>query len=248
MSLYKKNINGTLLILLLLLVQACKKDDKKEIIIEKGTVTDIDGNQYQTVKIGDQWWMAENLKVGHYRDGSPITEIPTDLGTQQATQQADSVWAQSLGAYCTFEDSIYGHLYNHFAIEDINQLAPEGWHIPSDAEWKILEKTIGMQHNQVDALAWRGKNEGEILMNKALVGWPQASLAFGSDLYGFAALPGGCRLQNGFTNTEKNTAFFWSRSADGNQAWYRYLDAQKKTIFRQQTYRSYGMSIRCIKD
>ena len=248
MSLCKKNINGTLLILLLLLVQACKKDDKKEIIIEKGTVTDIDGNQYQTVKIGDQWWMAENLKVGHYRDGSPITEIPTDLGTQQATQQADSVWAQSLGAYCTFEDSIYGHLYNHFAIEDINQLAPEGWHIPSDAEWKILEKTIGMQQNQVDALAWRGTNEGEILMNKALVGWPQASLAFGSDLYGFAALPGGCRLQNGFTNTEKNTAFFWSSSADGNQAWYRYLDAQKKTIFRQQTYRSYGMSIRCIKD
>jgi uncharacterized protein (TIGR02145 family) len=185
--------------------------------------------------------MAENLKVEHYRDGSPITEIPTT--------EADSVWAQSLvGSYCSFEDSIYGHLYNHFAIEDINQLAPEGWHIPSDAEWKTLEKTIGMQQNQVDALAWRGTNEGEILMNKARVGWPQASIAFGSNLYGFSALPGGCRLQNGFTNTEKNTAFFWSTSADGNQAWYRYLDAQKKTIFRQQTYRLYGMSIRCIKD
>jgi len=241
MSLCKKIINGTLVILLLLLAQACKKDTNKEIIIEKGTVTDIDGNQYQTVKIGDQWWMAENLKVEHYRDGSPITEI--------ATTEAESVWAQSLvGSYCSFEDSIYGYLYNHFALEDINQLAPEGWHIPSDAEWKTLEKTIGMQQNQVDALAWRGTNEGEILMNKALAGWPQASLAFGSDLYGFAALPGGCRLQNGFTNTQKNTAFFWSSSADGNQAWYRYLDAQKKTIFRQQTYRSYGMSIRCIKD
>lgn len=240
MSLCKKNINGTLLILLLLLVQACKKDTNKEIIIERGTMTDIDGNLYQTVKIGDQWWMAENLKVEHYRDGSPITEI--------STTEADSVWSQSLGAHCSFEDSIYGNLYNHFAIEDINQLAPEGWHIPSDAEWKTLEKTIGMQQNQVDALAWRGTNEGEILMNKALAGWPQASLAFGSNLYGFSALPGGCRLQNGFTNTEKNTAFFWSSSADGNQAWYRYLDAQKKTIFRQKTYRSYGMSIRCIKD
>ena len=241
MSLCKKIINGALVILLLLLVQACKKDTNKEIIIERGTMTDIDGNLYQTVKIGDQWWMAENLKVEHYRDGSLITEI--------ATTEADSVWAQSLvGSYCSFEDSIYGHLYNHFAIEDINQLAPEGWHIPSDAEWKTLEKTIGMQQNQVDALAWRGTNEGEILMNKALAGWPQASLAFGSNLYGFSALPGGCRLQNGFTNTEKNTAFFWSSSADGNQAWYRYLDAQKKTIFRQKTYRSYGMSIRCIKD
>jgi len=240
MCLCKKIINGALVILLLLLVQACKKDTNKEIIIERGTMTDIDGNLYQTVKIGDQWWMAENLKVEHYRDGSLITEI--------ATTEADSVWSQSLGAYCSFEDSTYGHLYNHFAIEDINQLAPEGWHIPSDEEWKTLEKTIGMSSQQADALAWRGTNEGEILMNKALVGWPQASLAFGSDLYGFAALPGGCRLQNGFTNTEKNTAFFWSSSADGNQAWYRYLDAQKKTIFRQQTYRSYGMSIRCIKD
>lgn len=171
----------------------------KEIVIEKGTVTDIDGNQYQTVKIGDQWWMAENLKVEHYRDGSLITEIPTT--------EADSVWAQSLGAYCSFEDSIYGHLYNHFAIEDLNGIAPEGWHIPSDAEWKTLEKTIGMQQNQVDALAWRGTKEGEILMNKALAGWPQASVAFGSNLYGFSALPGGCRLQNGFTNTEKYRFF-----------------------------------------
>jgi hypothetical protein len=237
-----KNIfKGTLAILLLLLVQACKKDLKPEIIIERGTVTDIDGNQYQTVKIGDQWWMAENLKVKHFKDGSTIQEI--------LTSEADSVWAKSIvGSYCSFEDSICGCLYNHFAIEDVRGIAPEGWHIPSDAEWKTLEKTIGMQQNQIDALAWRGTNEAEILMNKALVGWPQASIAYGSDLYGFAALAGGCRLQSGFTNVEKSTAFFWTSSAVGNLAWYRYLDAQKKTIFRQKTYRSYGMSIRCIKD
>ena len=237
----KNILKGTFVILLLLLVQACKKEVNPEIIIERGTVTDIDGNQYQTVKIGDQWWMAENLKVKHYKDGSPIQEIPTS--------EADSVWAQSLvGSFCSFEDSIFGCLYNHFAIEDVREITPEGWHIPRDAEWKTLEKTIGMQQNQIDALAWRGTNEAEILMNKALVGWPQASIAYGSDLYGFAALPGGCRLQNGYTNQEKSTAFFWSSSSVGNIAWYRYLDAQKKTIFRQQTYRSYGMSIRCIKD
>jgi len=240
MSLYKKNINGTLLILLLLLVQACKKDDKKEIIIEKGTVTDIDGNQYQTVKIGDQWWMAENLKVTRYNNGDTLKFVHAD---------SSSFWEEyNNGYYSSINDSIYGYLYNYAALADSRKLAPEGWHIPSDAEWKTLEITIGMQQNQVDALAWRGTNEGEILMNKALAGWPQASLAFGSNLYGFSALPGGCRLQNGFTNTEKNTAFFWSSSADGNLAWYRYLDAQKKTIFRQQTYRLYGMSIRCIKD
>jgi len=241
MKLSKKIFNSTLLILLLLLVQACNKEVKPEIIIERGTMTDIDGNLYQTVKIGDQWWMAENLNVKNYKDGTPIQEI--------TTSEDDSVWAQSLvGSYCSFEDSIFGGLYNHFAIEDVHGIAPEGWHIPSDAEWKTLEKTIGMQQNQLDALAWRGTNEAEILMNKALAGWPQESVAFGSDLYGFAALPGGCRLLNGFTNIEKSTAFFWTSGNNGNQAWYRYLDAQKKSIFRQQTYRSYGMSIRCIKD
>lgn len=241
MNLIKKKINSTLVILLLFLVQACNKEVKPEIIIERGTVTDIDGNQYQTVKIGDQWWMAENLKVKHYQDGSPIQEIPTS--------EADSVWAQTLvGSYCSFEESTFGCLYNHLAVEDLNGIAPAGWHIPSDAEWKTLEKTIGMQQNQIDALAWRGTNEAEILMNKALLGWPQSSIAFGSDLYGFAALPGGCRVNNGSTNVEKSTAFFWTNSTVGNLAWYRYLDAQKKSIFRQQTYRSYGMSIRCIKD
>ena len=135
MSLCKKIINGALVILLLLLVQACKKDTNKEIIIERGTMTDIDGNLYQTVKIGDQWWMAENLTVKHYQDGSPIQEIPTS--------EVDSVWAQSIvGSFCSFEDSIFGCLYNHFAIEDVRGIAPEGWHIPSDDEWKALEKTI----------------------------------------------------------------------------------------------------------
>ena len=134
------------------------------------------------------------------------------------------------------------------ALEDSRKIAPEGWHVPSDAEWKTLEKTIGMQQNQIEALALRGTNEAEKLMNKALVGWPQASTAYGSDLYGFAALAGGCRLHNGFTNVEKSTAFFWSSSAEGNVAWYRYLDAKKKNIFRQKTYRAYGMSIRCVKD
>jgi uncharacterized protein (TIGR02145 family) len=240
MKLSAKILKNTLAILLLFIVQACQKESNA-IIVEKGTVSDVDGNIYETVKIGDQWWMAENLKVKHYNNGNAILNI--------AINEADSVWEDCLiGAYCFFEDSIFGNLYNHKALVDARKLAPEGWHVPSDAEWKTLEKTIGMQQNQIDALAWRGTNEAEKLMNKALVGWPQASIAYGSDVYGFAALAGGCRLHNGFTNVEKSTAFFWSSSAEGNVAWYRYLDAQKKNIFRQKTYRAYGMSVRCVKD
>ena len=221
-------------------ISSCKKESTP-IVIEKGVVSDVDGNTYQTVKIGDQWWMAENLKVKHYNNGNEILNI--------AINEADSVWEDCLiGAYCFFEDSIYGNLYNHMALEDSRKIAPEGWHIPSDAEWKKLEEYIGMSQQQTENYAWRGSNEAEKLMNESLIGWPQASIAYGSNLYGFSALPGGCRLHNGYTNQEKNTAFFWTSDVISNQTIYRSLDAQKKNIFRQKIYRAYGMSVRCVKD
>lgn len=219
---------------------SCQKETNT-ISIEKGFVSDVDGNSYQTVKIGDQWWMAENLKVKHYNNGNSIFNIPI--------YESDSVWEDCLiGSYCCFDDSIYGYLYNHMALEDSRKIAPEGWHIPTDAEWKELEKHIGMSQQQRENYAWRGTNEGEKLMNKALVGWPQSSIAFGTNQYGFSALPGGCRLHNGYTNQEKNTAFFWASDVISNQAIYRSLDSQQKNIFRQKIYRAYGMSVRCVKD
>jgi len=99
-----------------------------------GTVTDIDGNVYQTIKIGDQWWMAENLKVTHYRNSDPIPHV-TDGGT----------WSYLFtGAYCEYDNNpanvaIYGRLYNWYAVGDSRNIAPEGWHVPSDDEWKQLE-------------------------------------------------------------------------------------------------------------
>ena len=102
MSLCKKIINGALVILLLLLVQACKKDTNKEIIIERGTMTDIDGNLYQTVKIGDQWWMAENLKVTRYNNGDTLKFVHAD---------SSSFWEEyNNGYYSSINDSIYGYL------------------------------------------------------------------------------------------------------------------------------------------
>ncbi|HDS00616.1 MAG TPA: hypothetical protein ENO07_01230, partial [candidate division Zixibacteria bacterium] len=81
--------------------------------LEAGKVTDIDGNTYLTIKIGDQWWMAENLKVTHYRNGEPIVHVT-----------ADSAWRRlSSGAYCSYgndEDraDVYGRLYNYYAVAD----------------------------------------------------------------------------------------------------------------------------------
>jgi uncharacterized protein (TIGR02145 family) len=127
-------------------------------------------------------------------------------------------------------------------------IAPAGWHIPSDEEWKTLEKTIGMSSTDANQLAWRGSNEAELLINKISEGWPSGTVPFGLDMYDFSIFPAGCRLFNGEL-TNGNNAFFWTatESINGN-AYYRYFDYKKKNIFRQTTFPQYGMSIRCVKD
>jgi uncharacterized protein (TIGR02145 family) len=222
-------------------LQACQKETNTPIVLEYGTVTDVDGNTYKTVKIGNQWWMCENLRVKHFQDGSEISYI--------GNVNQDSLWANSSeSAYSYLNDSLFGCFYNSFSVQDVRKLAPAGWHIPSDEEWMTLEKTIGMSEKQANAFAWRGSNEAELLLNRISEGWPSGTVPFGIDTYDFSIFPAGCRLFNGEL-TFAYTAFFWSStlSTNGN-AYYRYFDYQKKNIFRQTTYPQYGMSIRCVKD
>ena len=152
---------------------------------ETGTVTDIDGNTYQTVKIGDQWWMAENLKVTCYRNGDAIPNI-TDGTT----------WASlSTGAYCEYNNDInnvatYGRLYNWYAVTDSRNIAPAGWHVPSDAEWKQLEMYLGMSQSEADATGWRGTDEGGKLKEVGTMHWNSPNTGATNES-GFTALPGG---------------------------------------------------------
>lgn len=229
------------LLLLLISVTACQKETIEVKPLEYSTVTDVDGNIYKTVKIGNQWWMCENLNVAHYNDGSAINLI--DIGV------LDSTWFSTVeGSYCFINDSIYGKLYNYHAVTDSRKLAPEGWHIPSDEEWQTMEKSIGMSDAEAASLAWRGTNQAEKLVIKSSVGWPVSSLLFGTNEVGFSALPGGIRVIDGTTNTFQTTAFWWSSTSESNKVYYRYIDFQHKQIFRQRTYPQYGMSIRCVKD
>jgi uncharacterized protein (TIGR02145 family) len=220
-------------------LQACKKETITP--IEYGTVSDADGNSYRTVKIGDQWWMCENLRVKQFQDGSAITNI--------GNVDQDSVWSNATApAYSVLNDTLYGFYYNSFAVQDPRKLAPTGWHIPTDEEWKTLEKTIGMSESHSNQLAWRGTNEAELLLNKNREGWQTGTVPFGIDKYDFSILPAGCRLFSGEL-TSGFTAFFWTATSTANgHAYYRYFDSQKKNIFRQMTYPQYGMSIRCVKD
>jgi uncharacterized protein (TIGR02145 family) len=228
-------------ILLLVGIMSCTKQEVSTSNPEYGTMTDIQGNTYKTVKIGNQWWMAENLKVTVFNDKTPISAIAED--------EADTIWENtSKAAYCIY-DTTLGALYNWKVIDNIKNIAPKGWHIPSDDEWKTLEKTVGMETAELEKTAWRGKKEADKLLAKYKAPTEDELYAFGTNESGFNGLFAGCRMFSGGINKEKNTAFWWSSTpSTGNEAWYRYIDAKQKKIFRQHTYTNYGFSIRCIKD
>ena len=217
----------------------CKKKETPSRVIETSTVTDIEGREYKTVKIGNQWWMAENLAVTRFNDSSSVNFIPALNSDWENTAEV---------AYTSLNDGQYGFLYNFAVVENTKNIAPEGWHVPTDEEWLMLEKEIGMSAEETQLLGWRGTNEANKLAALSSIGWPANFPLFGLDEYGFNAKPGGCRSFSGEINLQGNIAFWWSASTDGNEAWYRYIDANQTRIFRQHTYKGYGMNIRCIKD
>jgi len=109
----------------------------EEVITNMNVVVDIDGNFYAVVKIGDQWWMAENLKVIHYRNGDAIPNVTLREWSALTT-----------GAYCDWGNDpnnagIYGRLYNWYTVADSRKIAPEGWHVSSDEEWQTLVDYLG---------------------------------------------------------------------------------------------------------
>ncbi len=201
------------------------------------TVTDIDGNTYKTVKIGDQIWMAENLKVMHYRNGVPIRHGKTK----------DWAFLINTGAYCEYDDdmnnvTIYGLLYNWHALKDSNNIAPEGWHVPTDVEWQILIDYLG------------GKSAAGGMMKEAgTVHW-NAPNAGATNESGFCALPGGFRHIDSIGDVSYQgiyeSASFWSATETIfiNNAWNRELSSSSSGIFRNSAYRRYGFSVRCVMD
>jgi uncharacterized protein (TIGR02145 family) len=209
-----------------------------------GTVTDIDGNVYQTIKIGDQWWMAENLKVTHYRNGDPIPNV-TDPGEWTAL---------STGAYCEYDNDIdnaavYGRLYNWYAVDDSRDIAPDGWHVPSDAEWMQLEMYLGLSQAQAEATGWRGTDEGGKLKETGTDHWYSPNTGATNES-GFTALPGGYRSGAGNSEYLNWYAVFWS-STDGSgpvDPWGRYLTYDRAQVARSDFPKVFGYSVRCVRD
>jgi len=201
-------------------------------IQESDIVKDIDGNIYHSIKIGSQVWMVENLKVTHYRNGDPITNV-TD----------GKLWSNiTTGAYCNYNNDeknavIYGRLYNWYALNDNRNICPAGWHVPSDEEFKILETYLG------------GSNiAGGKMKEASVTHWINPNTGANNES-GFTALPAGCRLNNGdFLNINKDVHFWTSTERNNSGAWTRYLSDDSLESFHHYGSKHYGFCIRCIKD
>jgi uncharacterized protein (TIGR02145 family) len=187
--------------------------------------------------------MAENLKVTHYRNGDAVPNV-TD----------NSTWAGlTTGANCNYNNAAanvatYGRLYNWYAVDDSRNIAPAGWHVPTDAELKQLEVYLGMSQAQADATGWRGTDEGGKLKETGTTHW-QSPNEGATNESGFSALPGGYRSHYGTFLMLGNNALFWSSTEYGSYyAWDRNLHYLNSQINRLNLNRRYGFSVRCVRD
>ncbi len=204
------------------------------------TVTDYDGNIYNTVTIGSQIWMKENLKTTHYNDGAPIQLVTNN-----------STWANmTSGAYSYYNNNTdfgntYGAFYNWYAV-NTGKLCPTGWHVPTDGEWYTLEHYVDPTINDPDATGWRGTNGGTKL--KASNGWNSAGN--GTDDYGFSALPGGDRgSDTGACYDLGYNGTWWSSTLyDATNVWSRNLNYGLGSVLRYYDPVEEGVSVRCLKD
>ena len=221
-------------------------DDNKAVAPDNsttGTVTDIDGNVYQTVKIGTQWWMAENLRVTHYRNGDTIPNVTDSATWVNLTTGAWSAYAHDPNNVAT-----YGRLYNWFTVDDSRIIAPLGWHVPTDAEWKQLEMTLGMSQAQADSMNWRGSVEGGMLKDTGIAHWQTPNVGATNEK-GFKALPGGMHHMNSHFQSLGIDGYFWSTTeSSGTLVWHRSLNYNRSTLYRAINLKNYGFSIRCVKN
>ncbi len=216
-----------------------------------GILQDIDGNEYNIVKIGTQWWMAENLRVTHYADGTEIPWVP-DPGQWALLNETGEGW-------CYYDNNpdnkeAYGLLYswaaamNGATLPGVQGMCPNGWHLPSDDNWKTLEMHLGLTSAEADNTGLRGLNEGGKLKEEGTTHWEMPNTA-ATNSTGFTALPGGYRNESGDFSYLFVNAEFWSSSQnDTYNAWGRLLDVDTGGITRSIIDKNVGFSVRCIKN
>lgn len=204
-------------------------------------VDERDGQTYFTVQIGDQCWMAENLNVG---DFVTISTGQSDNSLLEKYCYAD------LEANCDTYGALYtwDEMMQYTEIESAQGVCPSGWHLPSDYEWKVMERSLGMTLADSDATNWRGSDEGGQLKLAGTTYWNPPNVgASNSSL--FTALPAGMIFDAGNSSGIRDFTVYWTSTAFlETQAWYRYLHTDESRILRVDGFRPNTTSVRCVKD
>ncbi len=208
------------------------------------TITDVDGNTYKTIKIGDQLWMAENLKTTKFNDGTKIPLV-TDNAAWDKLKKPGFCWYNNKAD----NKDTYGGIYNWYVVKTA-KVCPSGWHVPTDDEWKKLEMAVGMSKATTDSTGKRGSNEGSKLAGNAEL-WTDGTLtsnpSFGSS--GFHLVAGGFRGGNGrFYEIDRIGNWWTTTEYNNDNSWYRGIYFYGKVITRYGLDKRSGISIRCVKD
>ena len=196
------------------------------------TVTDIDGNVYNTVTIGTQVWMVENLKVTHFNNGDSVPNVKDNM-----------TWFNlKSGAYCDYinipdSSTTYGRIYNWYAVNDTRSLCPQSWHVPANTEWTKLttflggESIAGGKLKEAGTLHWNAPNTGA------------------TNESGFTALPAGGRGDNGqFFGIGQYSTWYSSTEVTGGYSWHRGVSYTNNEVTSGNGPGMYGFSVRCIRD
>ena len=196
-------------------------------------VKDADGNTYKTVKIGSQEWMVENLNLDHFQNGDIIPEAKTKEEWVKAGENKFPAWCYYKNNPSNGEK--YGKLYNWFAVNDPRGLAPEGWHVPTDAEWTVL----------TDYLGANGHSDEIVDVLKATSGWDDDGN--GTDDYGWLGLPGGIRRSAGhFLYIGRGGSWWSSSESKKGFSWHRYFSSSG--VYFYEHLHQHGYSVRCLRD
>lgn len=250
-----KNIIKILLIASSLMIYSCGEKKQTDTFTDDeekktSTITDIDGNAYNIVQIGDQWWMAENLRVTKYRNGDAI---PTGL--------SNTDWRNtSSGAYAIYPHSeiegldsnekvvaAYGKLYNWYAVDDLRGLCPEGWNVPSDEEWTMLTDYLdGLANNKLCKMK-STRTEPDLHPR-----WDSPNTGATNES-GFSGLPGGYRRLGRHSGVYfagiGEFGMWWSSTEYPiDHAWNRGLLYDFSHVGRLYFNKRDGFSIRCLMD
>jgi len=221
--------------------------------ITYGSVTDKDGNEYTTVIIGDQEWMAENLRVTQYNNGDRIPSGLSDEEWGNTTEGAYTYWDKDPAML-----EAYGVLYNWYAVNDSRNICPSGWHVASDYEWNQLSEYLIDKYDVITS-----KNVGDYLKSCRQEGsplggdcdtqehprWTGHATHYGMDEFGFSALPGGMREANGNYTAVGYGGFFWSANEITNDEAiaFGFIYDSGELEMGGDVYNN-GFCVRCVKD